>query len=117
MAPYSKCRLACAHGTHPSQRRHPGEWEAGRRRLLRPRATSPRYLFEQRRSQEYYVSVKVVADGQELVHAGFRVILNSEPDIEVVGEAGDGREATRIIAIDPEKGSRVLILTTFGLDE
>ena len=35
----------------------------------------------------------VIADDQELVRTGFRVILNSEPDIEVVGEAGDGRAA------------------------
>jgi DNA-binding NarL/FixJ family response regulator len=36
----------------------------------------------------------VVADDQELVRTGFRVILNSEPDIEVVGEAADGQEAS-----------------------
>ena len=85
----------------------------------------------------------VVADDQELVRTGFRVILDSEPDIEVVGEANngseaievvgqfrpdvvlmdirmpvlDGLDATRRIVIDPEKGSRVLILTTFDLDE
>ena len=85
----------------------------------------------------------VVTDDQELVRTGFRVILDSEPDIEVVGEAGDGREAievagrlrpdvvlmdirmphldgieaTRRIVTDPEGGPRVLILTTFNLDE
>ena len=84
----------------------------------------------------------LIADDQELVRTGFRVILNAEPDIEVVGEVGDGREAieaaaalrpdvvlmdirmpnldgieaTRRIATEP--GSpRVLILTTFDLDE
>jgi DNA-binding NarL/FixJ family response regulator len=84
----------------------------------------------------------IIADDQELVRTGFRVILNAEPDLEVVGEAGDGREtidaarslrpdvvlmdirmpnldgieATRRIA--QEAGSpRVLILTTFDLDE
>jgi DNA-binding NarL/FixJ family response regulator len=84
----------------------------------------------------------LIADDQELVRTGFRVILNAEPDLEVVGEAGDGREAieaaaalrpdvvlmdirmpnldgieaTRRIAAAP--GSpRVLILTTFDLDE
>ena len=85
----------------------------------------------------------VIADDQELVRTGFRVILNSEPDIEVVGEAGDGRqavevvqrhnpdvvpmdirmphldglEATHRIVTDPEGGPRVLILTTFDPDE
>ena len=34
----------------------------------------------------------LIADDQELVRTGFRVILDAEPDIEVVGEAGDGRE-------------------------
>ena len=85
----------------------------------------------------------IVVDDQELVRTGFRVILDSEPDIEVVGEASNGREAievaqrlrpdvvlmdirmpvldgleaTRRIVTNPEEGPRVLILTTFDLDE
>ncbi len=35
----------------------------------------------------------LIADDQALVRTGFRVILDSEPDLEVVGEAGDGRQA------------------------
>lgn len=90
------------------------------------------------------MSVRVIiADDQELVRTGFRAILNSEPDIEVVGEAGDGRQAieaaglfrpdvvlmdirmpildglaaTRHIVTGPDSKPRVLILTTFDLDE
>ena len=35
----------------------------------------------------------LLADDQRLVRAGFRMILGAEPEIEVVGEAGDGVEA------------------------
>ncbi len=85
----------------------------------------------------------VVADDQDLVRTGFRAILSSESDIEVVGEAGDGRQAievagrfrpdvvlmdirmpvldglaaTRRIVTGPDSKPRVLILTTFDLDE
>ena len=84
----------------------------------------------------------LIADDQALVRTGFRVILDAEPDIEVVGEASDGREAveaagtrrpdvvlmdirmpnldgieaTRLVA-QAESSPRVLILTTFDLDE
>ena len=83
----------------------------------------------------------LVVDDQRLVRAGFRVILDSEPDMVVLGEAGDGAQAVRlngelkpdvvlmdirmpnmdgleaarrIIAGSP---ARVLILTTFDADE
>jgi DNA-binding NarL/FixJ family response regulator len=86
----------------------------------------------------------ILADDQALVRAGFRVLLESAADIEVVGEAGDGQavidlardtaadavlmdlrmpgvdglEATRRIAADPALGGlRVLVLTTFEADE
>ena len=35
----------------------------------------------------------LIADDQELVRTGFRVVLDAEPDLEVVGEAADGRAA------------------------
>jgi DNA-binding NarL/FixJ family response regulator len=83
----------------------------------------------------------VVADDQRLVRAGFRVILDAEPDIRVVGEAGDGMEAVALTkrlapavvlldirmpnldglaaarAILAETSSRTLMLTTFDSDE
>jgi DNA-binding NarL/FixJ family response regulator len=84
----------------------------------------------------------LVADDQELVRAGFRMILDTQGDVEVVGDAGDGQEAvaaTRqhqpdVVLMDIRmpnldgleatkqivemgSGSRVLILTTFDLDE
>ncbi|MPZ26881.1 MAG: response regulator [Micromonosporaceae bacterium] len=86
----------------------------------------------------------LLADDQALVRAGFRALLDAEPDIEVVGEAGDGAqavrlagqtrpdlvlmdirmpgtdglEATRRIAADPAlQDTRIVILTTFELDE
>ena len=83
----------------------------------------------------------VVADDQELVRSGFAMILDAQPDIEVVGEAGNGAEAVdlaRALAPDvllldvrmpvmdgieaarlvtAEGGARILMLTTFDLDE
>jgi DNA-binding NarL/FixJ family response regulator len=83
----------------------------------------------------------LLADDQPLVRTGFRMILESEPDIEVVGEAGDGSDAVRqagrlrpdVVVMDIQMPiqdgisataqiaaaghARVLILTTFHLDE
>jgi DNA-binding NarL/FixJ family response regulator len=58
----------------------------------------------------------VIADDQAMVREGFSVLLGAQDGIEVVGEAGDGREATRrITAMDA--APKVVILTTFDLDE
>ena len=84
----------------------------------------------------------LVVDDQTMVRAGFRLLLADESDIEVIAEAGNGRDAVakaarfhvdvvlmdirmpemdgleatrRILAADPD--ARVLILTTFDLDE
>jgi DNA-binding NarL/FixJ family response regulator len=86
----------------------------------------------------------VVADDQELVRSGFRVLIESADDMEVVGEASDGEQAVivvtregpdvvlmdirmpnvdgleatrRIRSADETDSVRILILTTFDLDE
>jgi DNA-binding NarL/FixJ family response regulator len=84
----------------------------------------------------------LLADDQSLVRAGFRMILKAEPDIEVVGESGDGRETVaKAERLDPDvvlmdirmpgldgieatrrinatdEPPRVLMLTTFDGDE
>ena len=91
------------------------------------------------------MSIRVlVADDQELIRTGLRMILDAQPDIEVVGEAADGREAvtlarelrpdvclfdvrmpevdgieaTRALAgPDLEHPMAVVVITTFDLDE
>jgi DNA-binding NarL/FixJ family response regulator len=91
------------------------------------------------------VTIRVLlADDQPLIRAGYRLILDSEPDIEIVGEAVDGQEAVdlarsrradvvlmdirmpvvdgieatrRIAADDNLAGVRILVLTTFENDD
>ncbi|MGW6854875.1 response regulator [Streptomyces xanthophaeus] len=86
----------------------------------------------------------LLADDQLLVRAGFRALLDAQPDIEVAGEASDGAEAVRLVReLQPDvvlmdirmpvldglaatrritgdgalEGVRVVMLTTFELDE
>ena len=84
----------------------------------------------------------LLVDDQELIRLGFRLVLEAEPDIEVIGEAADGDEAIRAVLADApdvvlmdirmprtdgitatreivraHPGTRVLVLTTFDLDE
>ncbi|MGX1269499.1 response regulator [Streptomyces phaeoluteigriseus] len=86
----------------------------------------------------------LLADDQALLRSAFRVLVDSEPDMEVVGEASDGAQAvrlakeeradvvlmdirmpgtdglaaTRLISADPTlAGVRVVILTTFEVDD
>ena len=84
-----------------------------------------------------------IVDDQELMRTGFKMILDSQPDIEVIGMAANGREGLELIALkrpdvvmmdirmpemdgleataainaDPDIETKVLMLTTFDLDE
>ena len=84
----------------------------------------------------------VLADDEAMVRAGLRLLIDGEPDLEVVGEAVDGEDAVRAVVaarpdvvlmdvrmprlngldaarrvLDEVPGTRVLILTTFDEDE
>lgn len=84
----------------------------------------------------------LLADDQELVRVGFRMVLDAQPDMTVVGEVGDGVQAVRAVAETPVDvvlmdirmphmdgveatrritasgaAAKVLVLTTFDLDE
>jgi DNA-binding NarL/FixJ family response regulator len=82
-----------------------------------------------------------IVDDQELVRTGFRLILESEDDLEVVGEAADGQAALDMVRLErpdivlmdvrmpvmdgveatrrlgPSSSTKVIIVTTFDLDE
>jgi len=84
----------------------------------------------------------VLADDQALVRGGFRMILDARPDLEVVGEAANGREAVELVTrLQPDvvlmdvrmpevdglqaireivasgSGSRIIVLTTYDVDD
>lgn len=114
-----------------------------RQRTLRERSEEAARAADAAASRRAEVRVLVV-DDQDLVRSGFRLVLSSYDHIRVVGEAADGREAlerarelvpdvvlmdvrmpvlngieaTALMAADPAlSGVRVLILTTFDVDE
>ena len=84
----------------------------------------------------------VVADDQELMRLGFRMVINSQPDLKVIGEAADGAQAITaarvlrpdVILLDvrmpdvdglqaarqimrEEPGAKIILITTFDLDD
>ncbi|RJU02320.1 DNA-binding response regulator [Arthrobacter frigidicola] len=87
-----------------------------------------------------------IVDDQHLVRSGFAMLINSQPDLEVIGEAANGQEAVRTLAVTRAdvvlmdvrmpgmdgieatrrilaeaggggSGPRIVVLTTFDLDE
>jgi DNA-binding NarL/FixJ family response regulator len=100
-----------------------------------------RHSWELRRDDEHPITV-VIADDQQMVRRGLRVILDGETDITVLAEAGDGAEAVELVRREPptvalldirmpvmdglvaarkvielSPDTSVLILTTFDADD
>lgn len=82
----------------------------------------------------------LLVDDQQMVRAGFRMLIDSQSDMTVIGEAGDGQQAIDLLATTPADvvlmdvrmphvdgveatrriapdGPRIIVLTTFDLDE
>ena len=118
----------------PRSGRRPGR--AAREPAGRPLAAGPIA-----RAENVKTTVLLV-DDQPLLRAGFRMVLEEEPELSIVGEAEDGAEAVRLTAelapdvvlmdirmpgmdgveatrriVEQTPESRVLVLTTFDLDE
>ena len=108
--------------------------------LSRPQITREDYMDADPTGQQPITVV--IADDQRMVRRGFRVILEAEDDIRVLGEAGDGAEAVELVrqlsptvalldirmpvldglraarqVIELRPATRVLILTTFDADD
>src|SRR5699024_9994220 len=146
-------------GTGDHARRYAHRGAACGRRLPNPRRDPDprRHARPQQRTEDLMTlppdpaapPIRVaIVDDQQLVRAGFALVINSQPEMEVVFEAGDGAQALRLLTgrevdvvlmdvrmpsmdgiattaalTDPARGTpgaatpRVVILTTFDLDE
>ena len=112
--------------------------------LVEPRGrTPPRWRLEAAGPVSAGPMIRLlIADNQAVVRGGLTMIMEAQPDIEVAGVAGDGREAVELVGtLDPDvvlmdirmpivdgieatrrivadaARSRVLVLTAYGLDE
>src|SRR5690606_28052768 len=113
----------------------------GRQPARRPRGRSVRRACHPSDRRTHVIRV-VLVDDQALFRAGIRMLLSSQPDLEVVGEAGDGRAGIEVVAatrpdvvlmdvrmpvldglaataavLATAEPPKVVMLTTFDLDE